>query len=122
MNQNSDLDCILYLRHTNLIKNNLIKISRKLPDGVKDYVFKDNLVSINNKGVYMNRLNEIHLTINPKKKKKIEQNYHKKKNNTSSHKALIISISIVIRVIVIGIVIAIALYLYKKRSINNYNE
>ena len=115
-NEKANLDCTLSLTSTNIKKNLFSLLSRKDSNGITDLTFKDNLIKINNNNVYINKLNEVHLIQDPNYNPESNIVHKYSKNSSSSHKALIISLSVVLGVIVIGAIIALSLYLVKVRN------
>ena len=104
--QNANLDCKLTINGSNIRKRLLSTI---------DMQFKDNLVNIGGKDVYMNKLNDVHLIQDPDYKP-TEESIHTRinKSSSSSHKGLIIALSVVLGLIVIAAVIVTAICLKRR--------
>ena len=120
--EKANLDCTLSLTSSNIKKNLLSLLSRKDSNGITDLTFKDNLIEINNNKAYINKLNEVHLIQDPNYNPESNYVHYFNKNSSSSHKALIISLSVVLGVIAIGVVVAIYCCLVKARNTNKKTD
>ena len=108
-NQNAVLDCKLTI-YDSFTKKRMLSIT--------DIQFKDNLVKIGNSDVYMNKLDEVHLIQDPDYQEPEENanTFYRTTKSSSSHTALIVSLSVIGGIIVIGAVIAVAICLAKRKN------
>ena len=108
-NQNAVLDCKLTI-YDSFTKKRMLSIT--------DIQFKDNLVKIGNSDVYMNKLDEVHLIQDPDYQEPEENanTFYRTTKSSSSHTALIVSLSVIGGIIAIGAVIAVAICLAKRKN------